>query len=136
MSLSGFRQCHPRWARLLIRHRRTPHKRMHGYGRGLMSLPSLGMFAAALGGLLMTFATSEAYAGKPGARPFLSVAGLGPDSLACVPPAVALSVVLLPPTSAITCIAPLRRLGEALDQGPLLSTRVASHCRCLGHLLS
>jgi hypothetical protein len=136
MSLSSFRQRHPRWARFLMLQRRTPHELMRGYARGLMSLASLGMFATAFGGLLMTFAVSEAYAGKSVARPFLSLAGLAPDSLARVPPAVAFSVVLLLATTAFACFVQLRRLGKALDRGPLLGILVASRFRWLGHLLS
>ena len=136
MSLSGFRQRYPRWARFLLLHRRTAQERMRGHARGLMSLASLGMFATALGGLLLAFAVSEAYAGKSGARPFLQLAGLGPDSLTRVPPAMAVPVVLLLAASAFACFARLRRLGKALDRGPLLSIRVASHFRWLGHLLS
>ena len=135
MNLSGFRQRHPRWARFLLLHRRTAQERMRGHARGLMSLASLGMFATALGGLLLAFAVSEAYAGKSDAKPFLELAGLGPDSLARMPPAMAVSVVLLLAASAFACFAQLRRLGKALDRGPLLSIRVASRFRWLGHLL-
>ena len=135
MSQSEFRRRHLRWARFLMLRQRTAQERMRGYAGGLMSLASLGMFATALGGLLLAFAVSEAYAGKSGARPFLQLAGLGPDSLARVPPAMAVSVVLLLAASAFACFAQLRRLGKALDRGPLLSILVASRFRWLGHLL-